>query len=389
MRIVVGSDHRGHAMCSKTIESLVALGHDVEDATAQTDGPIDYPDIAALVADKVSNGEADRGVLIGGTGLGMCIVANKFSNVRAAPCHDELTAEMSRRHNDLNVLCLSVELLSTSMIQRIIEVWLKTPFEGGRHARRVEKIAALEQDRKQRLLKESLESYERERVLLACELHDGLAQKLAGVLMQLQAIKPKQGQPPRSSQDALHTAIQLLRDSIGEVRRLMSGLRPSLLDEAGLVVAIEHVIRMAERQDGTTIEFAHSGQIERLAAPVETAVFRIVQEGLANACRHSQSEKVRVAVIGDAQSVRVEIQDWGIGFDPSQVGECHFGLRGIRERAKLLGGQAAIESSPRMGTRIAVRLPRALEAYRNGFSPSTTNVQQVAKHSALDPRERH
>jgi len=374
MRITIGSDHRSHGIRSQIVESIGCLGYEIEDVGAQTNGPVDYPDIAALVASKVSSGEADRGVLVGGTGLGMCIAANKFPGVRAAPCHDELTAEMSRRHNDLNVLCLSAELLSDSMVQRIVEVWLKTPFEGGRHARRVEKIATLEQDRKQRLLKDSLESYERERVLLACELHDGLAQKLAGVLMQLQAIKPKQGPPPRNSQDALRRAIQLLRDSIGEVRRLMSGLRPSLLDEAGLTVAIEDVIRMAERQDGTTIEFAHSGQIERLADPVEMAVFRIVQEGLANACRHSQSEKVRVAVIGDAQSVRVEIQDWGISFDPSQVGECHFGLRGIRERAKWLGGQAAIESSPRMGTRITVRLPRALEAYCSGFSPSITNV---------------
>lgn len=147
MRITIGSDHRGHGVRSKTVESMVRLGHEIEDVGAQMNGPMDYPDIAALVAGKVSSGEADRGILIGGTGLGMCIAANKFPGVRAAPCHDELTAEMSRRHNDLNVLCLSAELLSTAMTQRIVEVWLKTPFEGGRHARRVEKIAALERDR--------------------------------------------------------------------------------------------------------------------------------------------------------------------------------------------------------------------------------------------------
>lgn len=147
MRIAIGSDHRGYVVHPNTVELIVALGHEIEDVGAPTNGPVDYPDIAALVAGKVSSGEADRGVLIGGTGLGMCIAANKFPGVRAAPCHDELTAEMSRRHNDLNVLCLSSELLGTSMAQRIVEVWLKTPFEGGRHARRVEKIAALERDR--------------------------------------------------------------------------------------------------------------------------------------------------------------------------------------------------------------------------------------------------
>lgn len=357
MRVAIGSDHRGHGVRSQTIESIRRLDYEIEDVGAQDNGPVDYPDIAAAVAGKVSAGEADRGVLIGGTGLGMCIAANKFPGVRAAPCHDELTAEMSRRHNDLNVLCLSSELLSTSMTQRIVEVWLKTPFEGGRHARRVEKIAALEQDREQRLLKASLESYERERTLLACEIHDGLAQKLAGVLMHLQSIEREQCRNPDTSEKALQTSIQLLGDSIGEVRRLMSGLRPPMLDGAGLVAAIEGVVRMAERHEGPTIEFVHSGQIDRLAAPLETTVFRIVQEGLANACRHSRSEKVRVAVVAIEETIHIEIQDWGIGFDLSQVAERCFGLRGIRERANLLGGQAAIETAPRMGTRIAVALP--------------------------------
>ena len=94
----------------------------------------------------MSRGEADRGILICGTGLGMCIAANKFHGVRAAPCHDDLTAEMSRRHNDSNVLCLSADLLGERLIGRMIELWLATPFEGGRHARRVEKIAALERE---------------------------------------------------------------------------------------------------------------------------------------------------------------------------------------------------------------------------------------------------
>jgi ribose 5-phosphate isomerase B len=146
VRIAVGSDHRGVAMRGKIIELLQRLGQDVVDVGAdEAQGPVDYPDIAAAVAGKVSGGEVERGILICGTGLGMCIVANKFPGVRAAPCHDDLTAEMSRRHNDLNVLCLSGDILGERLVDRLVSIWLHTEFEGGRHARRVRKIADLEQ----------------------------------------------------------------------------------------------------------------------------------------------------------------------------------------------------------------------------------------------------
>ena len=146
MKIAVGTDHRGYAVRGKIIELLQRLGHEVEDMGTFTDQSVDYPDIAARVSGKVSRGEADRGILVCGTGLGMCIAANKFPGVRAAPCHDDLTAEMSRRHNNSNVLCLSGDLLGERLIGRMIELWLTTPFEGGRHARRVDKIAAIEHD---------------------------------------------------------------------------------------------------------------------------------------------------------------------------------------------------------------------------------------------------
>ena len=149
MRISVGSDHRGFAIRSKVIELLKQLGHEVEDVGTFTPDAVDYPDIASLVAPKVSRGEIDRGILVCGTGLGMCIAANKFPGVRAAPCHDDLTAEMSRRHNDTNILCLSADLLGERLIDRMIELWLSTPFEGGRHARRIAKIGELERGNKQ------------------------------------------------------------------------------------------------------------------------------------------------------------------------------------------------------------------------------------------------
>jgi len=144
MRIAVGSDHRGVNLRTKVVELLARLGQEVVDVGSYDDQSVDYPDIAAMVARKVSAREVDRGILICGTGLGMSIVANKFPGVRAAPCHDDLTAEMSRRHNDLNVLCLSGDILGERLVDRLVEIWLKTDFEGGRHARRVQKIEDLE-----------------------------------------------------------------------------------------------------------------------------------------------------------------------------------------------------------------------------------------------------
>ena len=149
MRIAIGSDHRGGAIRHKILEFVEQLGHEALDFGSNEEGPVDYPDIAQVVAHEVGAGKADRGILVCGTGIGMCIAANKVHGVRAAPCHDDLTAEMSRRHNDLNVLCLSADLLGEGLIHRMLEIWLTTPFEGGRHARRVNKITAIENELEQ------------------------------------------------------------------------------------------------------------------------------------------------------------------------------------------------------------------------------------------------
>lgn len=145
MRISVASDHRGFQIKEQIVEMLREKGHEVDDAGTTGPESVDYPDFAAIVAKKISNHTADRGILICGTGIGMAIAANKFKGVRAAPCTDEVTAEISRRHNDLNVLCLSADLISPRTAERMIETWINTDFEGGRHLRRIEKIAALEQ----------------------------------------------------------------------------------------------------------------------------------------------------------------------------------------------------------------------------------------------------
>jgi ribose 5-phosphate isomerase B len=144
MKVAIGNDHRGSAVKRRVIELLQRLGHEVIDCGSATDESVDYPDYALAVAQVVSNRDAERGILICGTGIGMSIAANKVRGVRAAACHDDLTAELSRRHNDANVLCFSADLLGERLIDRMVDIWLKTDFEGGRHARRVDKIRQIE-----------------------------------------------------------------------------------------------------------------------------------------------------------------------------------------------------------------------------------------------------
>lgn len=146
MRVAIASDHRGYHLKERVISLLRSKGHDVYDDGPSTEESVDYPDFAAIVARKVSHGEVDRGILICGTGIGMAITANKFPGVRAAACVDEVTAELSRRHNDLNVLCLSGDLLSSRSTERLVELWMDTEFEGGRHQRRLDKIRQLESE---------------------------------------------------------------------------------------------------------------------------------------------------------------------------------------------------------------------------------------------------
>lgn len=148
MKIMIGSDHHGVRTRLNLNSFVKSLGHEVLDVGPTSDHPepVDYPDVAAEVAEAVSTGKADRGILICGTGIGMSIAANKFPGVRAAPVIDSFSAEMSRRHNDLNVLCLSGDMLSESTIDRLVEIWLTTEFAGGRHERRKHKIEAIEQE---------------------------------------------------------------------------------------------------------------------------------------------------------------------------------------------------------------------------------------------------
>lgn len=144
MRIAIASDHRGYDLKRRIISVVEHAGHSALDLGTQGGETVDYPDFAFKVGEAVRDGKAERGILVDGTGLGMCIAANKVHGVRAALCHDSITAEMSRRHNDANVLCLSADLIGDELVDRMLRIWLDTKFENGRHGRRVGKIVEYE-----------------------------------------------------------------------------------------------------------------------------------------------------------------------------------------------------------------------------------------------------
>ena len=144
MRISLGSDHRGVQIKARLIQSLKANSYETIDEGTYGDNSVDYPDFAEAVARRVSQGNAERGILICGTGIGMAITANKFTGVRAAPCYDEVMVEMSRRHNDVNILCLPGDLIGDRSIDDLVLRWLQTEFDGGRHADRLAKIQRIE-----------------------------------------------------------------------------------------------------------------------------------------------------------------------------------------------------------------------------------------------------
>jgi RpiB/LacA/LacB family sugar-phosphate isomerase len=144
MRIAIGADHAGFAAKEEIKTVIKALGHTVNDLGTNGEASVDYPDFAGKVARAVVSGEADRGVLLCGTGIGMSIAANKVPGIRAAVVSDEKTADLSRRHNDANVFCAGSRVTPVVKIAESLKVWLQTPFEGGRHQNRLAKIAAME-----------------------------------------------------------------------------------------------------------------------------------------------------------------------------------------------------------------------------------------------------
>jgi ribose 5-phosphate isomerase B len=146
MRVAIGSDHAGYDLKQHLVNVLRDLGHDVDDQGTHSTESVDYPEICAGVARTVVEGRADRGIVLGGSGQGEQIAANKVRGARAALCNDLYTARMSREHNDANVLAMGGRIVAPGLADEIVALWLDTAFEGGRHQRRVDQIAAIEAD---------------------------------------------------------------------------------------------------------------------------------------------------------------------------------------------------------------------------------------------------
>jgi len=144
MRFAIGADHAGYEAKERVKRWLVEHGHGVDDVGTHGTASVDYPDFAGQVARKVAQGEADLGVLVCGTGIGMSMAANKVRGIRAAACAETFSARMSRRHNDANVLCLGARVLGSGLMEEILAAFVGGSFEGGRHAARVDKINRIE-----------------------------------------------------------------------------------------------------------------------------------------------------------------------------------------------------------------------------------------------------
>jgi len=219
------------------------------------------------------------------------------------------------------------------------------------------KLAEAALERERHSLWRMLQASDHERRMISYEIHDGLAQYLAAAGMQFQRFEAVRDNSPAKARTAYETAVELVRQSYLEVRRLISEVRPPVIDEIGLETAISHLVHEQRQHGGTEIHFDSSVRIGRLPAMLENALYRIVQEALTNACRHSQSPRVAVTLRQEGQEMRLKIEDWGIGFDPVAVERGHFGLEGIRQRVRLLGGRLSIESTPGAGTVIQVSVP--------------------------------
>jgi len=202
-----------------------------------------------------------------------------------------------------------------------------------------------------------LDLYEKQQHFVAYEIHDGFIQKATAALFDLEACQQLLAHDLERAKETLDAAARSLRQSIDEARNLMHGMRPPLLETAGLIRSIEQLALESHLLDGPKVEFSHDIQCERLAPPLENAIFRVVQEALTNARRHSKCETAQVRLLQRDRVIRVEVTDQGAGFDPSNVPRDCFGLEGIRQRAWLFGGEATIESTSGSGTRVIVELP--------------------------------
>ncbi len=211
------------------------------------------------------------------------------------------------------------------------------------------------------VLRRLLQSSDHERQLIAYEIHDGLAQHLVAATMYFESFFGIVKDDPKAATETYEAGMQMLRRGLAETRQLINNVRPPILDDEGILAAINHLVSDYRGPNAPAIEFHDDLRVDRLNPVLENAIFRITQEGLNNACKYSQTDRIRVDLRQeDESSIRTEIRDWGVGFDPNLVKEGCFGLEGIRERARLLGGKAVVVSLPGEGTHIVAEFPLLL-----------------------------
>lgn len=209
----------------------------------------------------------------------------------------------------------------------------------------------------QQTLKTVLEKYERQHRLLAYEIHDGMVQYATGALLQLETAKRHQLSMHPKAEEACEKVYRLLKETIQEGRRVISGLRPPVLDEMGIVAAIEYLVHEEGWPENVQVDLDLPPEPIHISDELETVLFRIAQEAINNVRRHSQTERVLISLECDAKDVRLEVRDWGVGFDPDAEQHGSFGLRGIRERAKVYNGNLKIDAAPAKGVRLVVDVP--------------------------------
>lgn len=258
--------------------------------------------------------------------------------------------EVQSRRRDQTSLWLSVWqiLLVCEGTECILTVLVDATQRHAADQAKDEKLAAVEH---------VLKLNDRERQLIAYEIHDGFVQQMMSALMQLDAYRWSVQHNKPNAEQKLDSATDALRQGAAEARQLIEQVRPPDLSTAGLVGALRTLTQRASQSGDISVELSIDRSFPRFAPDSELAIYRIVQECLTNVQRHSKSDRARVELTDGKQEFRIVVQDWGAGFDPDSVGPGHYGLAGVRDRARLIGGQTRIDSS-RSGTRVSLILPR-------------------------------
>jgi len=207
---------------------------------------------------------------------------------------------------------------------------------------------------RERLLRKLIDLQEAEKRLLCHEFHDGLIQYAIGSKMLLESIRD--AELPAAAAEVIESVVACLGKGIEDGRRVIRGIRPAALDDLGLRAAIEDLVEDV-RASGLEVEAAIDEAIDALPQPLQTTAYRVVQESLTNARKHSQTGRLTVAVTGEPGRLAIEVEDFGAGFDVDEITGEGLGLFGLRERVRLAGGQCSIDSVPGRGTRVSVRLP--------------------------------